>query len=403
MYNDKTLTPHYQPIISVDNGMIFGYEVLGRYHENGEIKSLGNYFMDENISSEDKLKTDRIIRRKALEYFAEYLNKAKIDHSPKLFINVNPSWILNLKDSSMEFPTIQYLNELGIPGENIVIEITEHQFNSDIEVLNDMLDSYRKAGAKIAIDDFYFDNFDRLLAFRPDFVKIDKKLIRKSTENKEYKKLVTTIARFAEEVGISVLFEGVEDTEQLRNAIEAGGSYIQGFFFSKTKPEFQDATKYVNLIQTNLKKVIDLKFKDSKNVLLIESEINKLIMNLIINEEIHVFDEDDEDVYLQELIGHLPRQCIRAYICRSGGEQTSSNFTRQDAEFHQEREYKGKNWGWRPYFVFNMVRMHKSGEGILSFLYTDMRSKNDVRTFSFPLNGDYYLFLDFLDEFWSID
>jgi|GEM_PF-4085621 len=60
--------PHFQSIISVADGEIYGYEVLGR---NSGGKSLGDYFSNPDISESDKLTTDRIIREKAFRFFPD--------------------------------------------------------------------------------------------------------------------------------------------------------------------------------------------------------------------------------------------------------------------------------------------------------------------------------------------
>lgn len=64
----KKIMPYFQPIVSIDTGSIYGYEVLGRYADNdGKIKSLGGFFSDKNVSNEEMLEVDRRIREEALK------------------------------------------------------------------------------------------------------------------------------------------------------------------------------------------------------------------------------------------------------------------------------------------------------------------------------------------------
>ena len=154
------LRPFFQPIVSVANGTIFGYEVLARLQgDAGQYNTIGWFFGDESVSDEDRIAVDRAVRERALQYVKEH------PESGRLFLNIHPNWIFNYRESTETFPTLRLLDELGIDGENIVIEITEQKFlEANFEFLNRLIDRYRERGIKIAIDDFSFPNFDRLLS-----------------------------------------------------------------------------------------------------------------------------------------------------------------------------------------------------------------------------------------------
>ncbi len=72
----------------------------------------------------------------------------------------------------------------------MVVEITEKEINENMDIFNRYIAEYRKNGIKIAIDDFYFNNFDRLIKLNPDIVKIDIRLVRLSVSMSRYKKII---------------------------------------------------------------------------------------------------------------------------------------------------------------------------------------------------------------------
>ena len=223
--------PFFQPIVSVSDGRIYGYEVLGRaLTEQGPV-SLGPFFHGGGASHEERLRVDRCIRRAALE------KKKREGSSARLFLNIHPAWIYTRGDKA--FPTIQMVSELGLNSEEIVVEITEENLlSAEFSDVMRLIGRYREAGVRVAIDDFSYPNFDRLIAARPAIVKLDMQLVKKAARNLEYRRLTDYISRFAQELGVAVLFEGVEDVVELESGLEAGASLMQGFYFAPAGPDF---------------------------------------------------------------------------------------------------------------------------------------------------------------------
>lgn len=389
------LRPFFQPIVSVSDGSIYGYEVLARQQaESGEIQNIGSFFNDESITEEERVKVDRSVRELAFKYLKDNAG------TNRLFINIHPAWIYYYHDRSELFPTIRLMDDLGISGENIIVEITEQKFlDADFDFLNKLIDRYRERGIKIAIDDFSFPNFDRLLSIKPDFVKVDIQLVKKSAQNQDYKKLVGYISKFCQELGISVIFEGVETLHELENAIESGGSLIQGFFLSKAEAEFQQLDVHKNLIQLGLNNVIYRSRHANQNIVKIEHNMNQYLRLVIEREQL--FRKSNLDEALNRILPFLPPQCFRVFICDGYGLQRSSNYTRLDkssTDFRIHPEHRGKNWGWRPYFFKNLVRMKEWERGVISHEYVDVETRRRTLTFSYPISGDLFIFLDFFAE-----
>ena len=388
------LQPFFQPIVSVADGKIFGYEVLARTRQDsGEIQNIGGFFNDESVSEEERLQVDRAVRESAFQYLKDHRSPGR------LFVNIHPAWIYHFRESSEAFPTLRLMDDIGIAGENIIVEITEQKFHhSDFDFLNSLIDRYRERGLKIAIDDFSFPNFDRLLSIKPDFVKVDIQLVKKSAQNQDDKTLVRYISNFCQEMGISVIFEGVETLHELDNAIESGGSLIQGFFLSKAEADFQEPETYKNLIQLGLNNVIYRSRHANQNIVKIEHNMNEYLRLVIEREQL--FRKSNLDDALNRILPFLPPQCFRVFICDSYGLQRSSNYTRLESsgDFRIHPEHRGKNWGWRPYFFNNLVRMNEWKRGVISHEYVDVETRRRTLTFSYPISADLFIFLDFFAE-----
>jgi len=335
MIDISQVFPCFQPIVAVSDGMIYAYEVLGRYEDNGALKSLGGFFYDPDIKSETKLLYDRAVRRAALSYF-----RMK-DIDSRLFININPSWILAHLGDKGSLPSLLYMQGIGVKMDRIVIEITEEEFTQDISLLREFIDIYHSYGCKVAIDDFNFDNFDRLLHLTPDYVKIDMALMKKSMESRQLFRMIRHISEFSREEGVSVIFEGVETSEELRHAIFAGGCMIQGFFFSQAESDFQDKTKFSAMMRENLAEANRISFdKASRHM---ESEAAYNIQFEWAMKEYPYERNGGLDEYIFVILPRIPEECIRIYVCGENGNQLSSNFDRlPSGGFSQTHEFNGK-------------------------------------------------------------
>src|SRR5690606_13980023 len=138
----------------------------------------------------------------------------------QLFLNVKPSWIYQQYQSTGRLMTLEYMKKYQVPPERIVIEITEEAFGGKLEHLNEIVDIYRRAGCTIAIDDVGsgFSNFDRIAMIHPQIMKLDLSLLKKSRNHQGYKAVMHSFSNIAEQLGASLLVEGVETKEDIRIA-----------------------------------------------------------------------------------------------------------------------------------------------------------------------------------------
>jgi EAL domain-containing protein (putative c-di-GMP-specific phosphodiesterase class I) len=373
----NNLIPYFQPILSADKDGIYSYEVLGRYvEEDGTVKSLGPFFCDKNTTNEDALMVDRIIRRKAMQKFAE---EATDEY---LFINIRLGWITRFADNLDALPTVQFAREFEIPFDRLVIEITEDEFYNESEEYAKAIEFYKSLGCRIAIDDYGKDasNIDRLSSLAPDIVKIDMEYVHRSEESYYFREYLRMITAYADRVGIEVLFEGTETQKQLDICTSSNGKYFQGFLLAKPQPSVRNAEAKMEIFTQSFDNFIERlqaraqrsneyrdywdrkvgEFFESRPFGLVEADLNK---------------------YISELCAYLPERVKRVYICDKNGYQRSHNAEKNGETVEDMDCYNNKNWAWRGYF---QEAVKTFGYGIKSYLtseYRDVTTKEKMCTY----------------------
>ncbi|UNC92030.1 EAL domain-containing protein [Candidatus Contubernalis alkaliaceticus] len=381
------LLPYFQAIVCVNTLKVIGYEALGRKISTKGIESLGPYFHNPDISVENKIQVDRILRKKSIEAFS------KIDNSHHLlFLNIQPQWIYLYKDSPQKLPTINYLQRYGISGEQIVIEISESEFVGDITLLNNLISRYRSIGCRIAIDDVGcgFSNFDRIAYLHPDYLKIDASIVQHSSKEELTLCLLESLGIFAQRMGIDLIFEGIENDRQFSIGLHAGARYYQGFFFSHPSPDMDEKNNWVNNIEVDLESRIRVEGTLFDQQMKLSKKITRLLRHLSSSSS---FVSQEE--YITVLLNVAPLEWFRIYICNNRGFQITPNYCRSSKkEWKIQPEYINHYWGWRPYYVPTLVRSQRLKRAVFSESYLDMESSTRVYTFCYPLDLKTYIFID---------
>lgn len=127
------------------------------------------------------------------------------------------------------------IHSTKIDPEMIEIEITETVSMIDVDKSIEILNKLKELNVKIAIDDFGtgFSSLSYLAKFPIDIVKIDKSFIDKIAYDPQVLKIVQTIINLAKQLGLKIIAEGVEDTEQFKILADNGCDFIQGYLISK--------------------------------------------------------------------------------------------------------------------------------------------------------------------------
>jgi len=120
----------------------------------------------------------------------------------------------------------------------VVFELLEDESVKDFKTISKFITDVKKMGVKIAIDDFGagYSNFERLLDYQPDILKIDACLIKDIATDSYSFSVVKTIVAFAKEQNLKVIAEYVENETIYNITKDLGVDFSQGYYFSKPEP-----------------------------------------------------------------------------------------------------------------------------------------------------------------------
>jgi EAL domain-containing protein (putative c-di-GMP-specific phosphodiesterase class I) len=231
LLTDRRITTHFQPIVhAADPERVFAYECLLRgIDDAGKTIPPGKLYQSAR-SANLLYHLDRSSRLQHIAAIARH--GMPINH----FINFNPTSIYDPEFCLRS--TVAAIKGTGLPPESFVFEVVESDHVSDLQRLPYILDYYRRAGFRVALDDLGagFSSLNLLSALRPDFVKLDMELLRGIDENPYKGQLVSKIIETAHDLGIEVVAEGIETVGEWNWAAAHGANYIQGYLFGRPHP-----------------------------------------------------------------------------------------------------------------------------------------------------------------------
>ncbi len=227
--NDQIMTL-FQPIISLKDGSILGFEALSRGPKNTDLENPGILFDLARVYG--KLwELEFLCRIKALE------KASKNNHNFNIFINVDPD-IINDEKFKKGF-TKEFLEKFEINPENIIFEITEKNSVADIQSFKKLIDHYKDQGYKIAIDDTGsgYSGLKLITDIHPHFIKLDMNLIRNVDKDGVKYSLIKTLYEFCLVTNIKVIAEGIETENEMNALIDIGIDYGQGYLIQRPSDE----------------------------------------------------------------------------------------------------------------------------------------------------------------------
>jgi EAL domain-containing protein (putative c-di-GMP-specific phosphodiesterase class I) len=159
-------------------------------------------------------------------------------HGPEMcvFINFSPAAI---RDPEAHLnSTVQAIEEAALPRERVVFEVTEADRYGDTPRLQQVLNAYRRAGFRVALDDLGagWSTLNLVHRVRPDFIKLDRELIRGVHDDPVKALIARKLLEIGHGLGIGTIVEGIEVEAELSWVRENGANFVQGFLLGKPSP-----------------------------------------------------------------------------------------------------------------------------------------------------------------------
>ncbi len=128
----------------------------------------------------------------------------------------------------------------------LVLELTEHDDVEDYDTLQASLAPLRAAGLRLAVDDTGsgYSSLRHILNLEPDIIKLDRELTRGIDTDPARRALASALITFRDDIGSTVVAEGIETEAELNTLCELGLLFGQGYFLGRPAPlsELQHAT-----------------------------------------------------------------------------------------------------------------------------------------------------------------
>jgi diguanylate cyclase (GGDEF)-like protein/PAS domain S-box-containing protein len=225
---------YYQPIIDMKTEGLTKAEALLRWHHPESGKVSPSVFIP--IAEETGLIADigNWVFYSAVEQANRWRDQFNIDF--QISINTSPlQWIDEAAAMNQWF---SHLQEIGISGQAITVEITEGLLMDANDKRPNRLLDFRDAEVQVSIDDFGtgYSSLSYLKQFDIDYLKIDQSFVRNLDHDKNDLALCEAIIVMAHKLGIKVIAEGVETKTQNQLLKDFGCDYGQGYLYSKPVP-----------------------------------------------------------------------------------------------------------------------------------------------------------------------
>lgn len=223
-----SLTMAYQPIVSWRDRRVVAYEALLRVthpHLPHPGAVLGAAERLDRLSE-----VGRAVRRNAATDLARC-------PGGELFVNLHP---LDLDDDDL----LDAAAPLSRHAHRVVLEITERTALERVADVDTRIAALRRLGYRIAIDDLGagYSGLTSVAHLEPEIVKFDMSLVRGIDNHPTKPRLVSAMLDVFEDMGLTVIAEGVETARERDTLVGLGCDLLQGFLFARPDPTFPEPT-----------------------------------------------------------------------------------------------------------------------------------------------------------------
>ncbi|WP_293442108.1 EAL domain-containing protein [Persephonella sp.] len=224
--NNGGVLLYLQPIVDNNTGNIKRYEALLRIKDkNSNILSPFQFL--------EIAKKTKYYPQLTLSIIRQVFNVLdKLD--TKISINLSA---VDIEKEHIRNSILKLLEANKDKAKKLTFELLEEDVK-DFSVVTEFIKRIKSFGIQIAIDDFGsgYSNFERLLDYQPDILKIDGSLVKNIENDRFSRNLIEVIVNFAKRQNLQTIAEFVENESIYRILKEMGVDFSQGYYFGKPEP-----------------------------------------------------------------------------------------------------------------------------------------------------------------------
>jgi diguanylate cyclase (GGDEF)-like protein len=227
---------YYQPVVSLTDGRLIGFETLLRWHHPKYGFISPDRFIPIAEESGLIIPITKWILREACAQLAEWKQFIPNTEDLKLSVNISGKHLAveNLPDQVRKA-----LEESKLEASSLILEITESSAMENAEQTIRIFEKLRKLGVAISIDDFGtgYSSLSYLHRLPFDSLKIDRSFVSDVKRQTENAQILQTIVSLAQNLNLRTVAEGIETVEQMDVLRDLRCDLGQGFLFSKPLPK----------------------------------------------------------------------------------------------------------------------------------------------------------------------
>lgn len=216
--DDRSFTPHFQPIVDLGDGTVVGFEALSRFHDGTR----------PDLRFAQAVRAGLGIELERATLTAALAHAARLPTGAFLSVNVSASFVIG-----------GHLPDVVGPGAGrpLVLEVTEHEQVDDYEAVQAAVDALG-SDVRLSVDDAGsgWASLRHVFALKPDFVKLDRGWVSDIDQDPARQALLLGITQFAGLSGGAVIAEGIETAAELDTVCRLGISLGQGYLLGHPEP-----------------------------------------------------------------------------------------------------------------------------------------------------------------------
>lgn len=242
---DGEFEPFYQPKVDCKTQSLVGAEALVRWRRGNRIVTPYEFVpVMENDGSICEL--DFYMLERVCMDIRKWIDNGILP----VPVSVNFSR-RNLGNENFAEDISQIVAKYDIPRELVQIEVTETLDEHPMEAMVKAVEDIHDKGLKVAIDDFGTgsSSIKLLKEVKFDVMKIDKSFV--DYKNEIEKKILMDIIHMADNIGIDVVAEGVEEEFKVKELADMGCFEIQGYYYDKPLEKSDFERKLENKVYQN--------------------------------------------------------------------------------------------------------------------------------------------------------
>jgi len=233
MIRDRAVVPHFQPILTLSDQRIKGYEILGRLPIDMDLPSNPVDLFNLAVMLDMETELSSLFREEGVR------QGRQLPEFTTFFINTHPTELLKIRNLKRSLRKIRKIAD----STNVVLEINEKAV-TDLERMKSLKSVLENLDMGLAYDDFGVgqSRLVELAKFPPDFIKFDISLIRKiHLAPKRLHQMITTFLNMSRDLGATTIAEGIECQEEGETCRQLGFDFAQGNFYGIPVPIAQFA------------------------------------------------------------------------------------------------------------------------------------------------------------------